>query len=113
MEATLNIDFNEKKFVKSCSIFLTSIYLLLFFPLLGGILCISLIAYEELTFWLGISHIVLFFGIVLSLPLSIFFMWFYYRKDNYKKVRFSWALPFLMTSFEMILEMIARSLFQY
>jgi hypothetical protein len=101
-----------KSAAKYCMFFWTVAYILLFFPLLGGILCLSLIAYEELTFWLSIFQIIFFLSVVLSLPTSIYFMWTNYSRGQYKRVHFFWIFPFVVTAIECLFEGLTRVLFR-
>ena len=103
-----NLISGRKKTTKSCITFWTVIYLLLFLPCLGMTLCGSLISYEQFSFGIGLTYVVLFFSILLSLPASIYLMWSNYRKGQYQRAHFSYALPLLMIMIEFLFEAITR-----
>jgi hypothetical protein len=101
-----------KQAAKRWMLFWTAIYFLLFFPLLGGILCLSLIVSEELSLWLAIPFIGMFVVVVvLSLPASICLMWSNYLRGRYKRVHFFWIFPFIIIAIECVIEGFLRALF--
>lgn len=100
-----------RNMAKYCAIFWTSLYSLLFFPLLIWVLCISLITSEDFPYWAAASLIAMFIALLLSLPLSIYLMWRNYLRGRYKRVHLFSIVPFALAGVEYALEWLLRAIF--
>lgn len=101
---------DERKISRNIFIFWTLIYVILFIPLLMWTSCVSLIAYEDHTVLIGIIYIILFFCLLLSLPISIYLMWVNYCRDRLERAHFAWMLPIIALIVEVTIEFVLRLL---
>jgi hypothetical protein len=91
-----------------CSLIGTLIYFLLFFPFLGGSLCLVVIALEGQSLLSKIWVTVMYPAIALSMPMSIYFMWRSYLKNLYDRTYLACAFPLILLMVVIIIESFFR-----
>ncbi len=104
---TVNFTSCRKKTIRRWLTFLTLVYLV-FFPLycLTALIVHVQFRHELLSFGLGLVYVILFYSIPVSIPISIYLMWFNYRKCQYRRAYIFCALPILIWSITLIFELI-------
>ncbi|MBM3193179.1 MAG: hypothetical protein FJZ59_02965 [Chlamydiae bacterium] len=106
MEQSKIVD--ERKISRNILVFWTVIYAILLIPAFLMAWIGSLTAYGEHAFVIGILYIVLFFGLFLSLPLSIYLMWANYFRDRLTRSHFAWVIPLIALAIEVAMEHVLR-----
>jgi hypothetical protein len=99
---------DERKISRNILIFWTLIYAILLIPAFLMALVGSLTVYGEHVFVIDVLYIVLFFGLFLSLPLSIYLMWTNYFRDQLTRAHFAWIIPLIALAVEIAIEHVLR-----
>ena len=91
-----DVSLKERKMIKRYASLSTIVYLILF-PVLLYISLFSFMAFDNphMTVFLGLTYISLILFIPLSIPLSIFLIWWKYSRAQYRKALVFCALPLL------------------
>lgn len=85
----------SRTLAKWCAVFWTLTYLALLYPMLFATICVTAGRFDEASPWLTGCMILINSSILISLPTSIYLMWWSYRRKCYWKTHLSWVMPFL------------------
>jgi hypothetical protein len=98
--------------VKKWAIFSTMLYLVLF-PFVFYVALFSAMIFDNsrVTIPLGLSIIAISFLIPLSMPLSIFFIWFHYCRFRHRQALFFCAVPIFTIAAVLVVNALLQMLF--